>query len=415
MAMREETFGASLRRMREAHGWSLRQLSDESHIDKGHLSRIERDQRPVSEGIANAVDAALQADGVLIALAQLQRVRDGRAAVTSDPMRRRTVVAAPLVAAVASLGGLGDETPPVGRIGTGEVGHMERAVTRLRALGHQHGGESLWQAAAEVAREGYRLLGHGTFPSVVGDQLLAATGRAQMCAGWLAFDSGRQDIARSCYNEALALARQASNPGIEVHALVNLAFQSSFLDMPRQAMRYADAAERIAHGYDAKGRIAVVPLIRQATAHAIAGDGPESAKAAAKARRRLDQAHSEGDDWCAFVSHAELDGIDATIAMLLGAHRRAEPLLERAVDAHGIGFARNRALYRVRLARTRAELGDVEGAALAADEALDDLGGEVASWVVNTELQDVAQRFAQHSRSNGPERFLSRFVASGSR
>ncbi|GIF98231.1 helix-turn-helix domain-containing protein [Catellatospora citrea] len=413
--MPEETFGENLRRMRQARGWSLRRLSEESHIDKGHLSRIERDQRPASEAIASAVDAALQAGGSLIGLAQVQRAVAERAAVTSDSMRRRTFVTAPLAVAVASLGGADDELVAVGRVGAADAQRLHRAVTRLRVLGHQHGGESLWQAAAGIAREGYTILEQGTFSAAVGDQILAATGRAQMCAGWLAFDSGRQDIARSCYNEALALARQASNHGIEVHALVNLAFQSTFLRMPRQALRYADAAERIAQSYDPTGRIAVVPLIRQATAHAIAGDRGESAKATTLARRRLDKSHQEGDDWCAFVSPAELDAIEATTAMLLGDTARAEPLLEQAVAAHNVGFARNRALYRVRLARTRLDRGDIVGGALSANEALDDLSGEVASWVVNAELQDVAQRMAHHPGDAEAERFMDRYIPATSR
>ncbi|MEU7823431.1 helix-turn-helix transcriptional regulator [Catellatospora sp. NPDC049133] len=410
--MSTESFGENLRRIRMERGWSLRRLSAESHIDKGHLSRIERDKRPPSGTVANAVDVALEANGVLIAVAQVQQVQEMRAAVTSDPMRRRTLVTMPLAAAVASLGGVDNATQRVGQVGVSDAERLHRAVARLRALGHQHGGENLWQAAAGVAREGYHLLENGTYSESVGDRILAATGRAQMCAGWLAFDSGQQDIARSCYNEALSLASQSANPGIEVHALANLAFQSSFLGMPRQALRYAEAASRIAHGYDKRGRIAVVPLIRQATAHAIAGNEAESAKAAADARRHLDKAHEEGDDWCTFVSSAELDGIEATAAMKLGYAARAETLLERAVTAHGAGFARNRALYRVRLASTRLDLRDVVGAALAANDALDDLGSEVASWVVTSELQSVAQRLAQHPEENEVGRFLARYIAS---
>ncbi|MFC7244281.1 helix-turn-helix domain-containing protein [Catellatospora aurea] len=410
--MTTESFGESLRRLRSERGWSLRRLSDESHIDKGHLSRIERDKRPPSETIASAVDLALQADGVLIAIAQVQQAQETRAAVTSDPMRRRTLVTMPLAAAMASLGAAGDTTHRVGRVGVTDAERLHRAVARLRALGHQHGGENLWQAAAGVAREGYQLLENGTYTESVGDQILAATGRAQMCAGWLAFDSGQQDIARSCYNEALSLASQSANASIEIHALVNLAFQSSFLGMPRQALRYAEAAGRIANGYDKRGRIAVVPLIRQATAHAIAGNEVESGKAAADARRHLDKAHEEGDDWCTFVSSAELDGIEATVAMKLGQAARAETLLQRAVAAHGVGFARNRALYRVRLASTRLDLRDVVGAAVSANEAMDDLSGEVASWVINTELQNVAQRLAQHPEETHVERFIKRYLAS---
>lgn len=58
-------------------------------------------------------------------------------------------------------------------------------------------------------------------------------------------------------------------------------------------------------------------------------------------------------EWCAFLGPAELDGVEGTCLLELGRAARAVPLLERAVDGHGDGYSRNRALYRVRLARAR--------------------------------------------------------------
>lgn len=400
-----ESFGGSLRSFREERELSLRQLSELAHVDYGHLSRIENGKRKPTEGVANAVDIALEADGVLIALAKIERADDDRQGVTSDPMRRRTFVATPLAAAVASLGGVSDATQRVGQVGVRDAERLNRAVVRVRALGHQHGGANLWQAAAGIAQNGYHLLEHGSYAEDVGDLLLAATGRAQMCAGWLAFDSGAHDVARSCYNEALSLARQTADPSIEVHALVNLAFQSTFLGMPRQSLRYSEAAERVAFG-----RMGVVPMIRQATAHAYAGDAGESNLAMAAARRRFDKDPEGADDWCAFVSPAELDGIEGTAALKLGDSHRAEAILLRAIDAHSDGFARNRALYRVRLAAARLDLEEPDGAAHAANDALDDLSGEVASFVVSTELATVAKRLASFSALPEVERFIARYT-----
>ncbi|NUT36208.1 MAG: helix-turn-helix transcriptional regulator [Hamadaea sp.] len=404
--MSGESFGARLRTLRERRGLSLRQLSDLSHVDFGHLSRIENGRRKPTDGVANAVDIALEADGVLIAMAKVERAGDDRQGVTSDPMRRRTLVTTPLAAAIASLGGVSDAAQRVGQVGVGDAERLGRAVIRIRTLGHQHGGEDLWQAAAGVAQNGYHLLEHGAYSESVGEMLLTATGRAQMCAGWLAFDSGAHDVARSCYNEALSLARQTADSSIEVHALANLAFQSTFLGMPRQSLRYAEAAERVAFG-----RMAVVPQIRQATAYAYAGDPNESHRAMAQARIRFDSAPEDGEDWCAFVSPAELDGIEGTAAIKLRESRRAETLLLRAIAAHDDGFARNRALYRVRLAQARLDLGDADGAALAANEALDDLSGEVASFVVSAELASVAQQLAAFPQLPDVERFIARYTA----
>ncbi|WP_212841203.1 helix-turn-helix domain-containing protein [Catellatospora sp. IY07-71] len=321
--MGDTTFGSELRRRRLARGLSLRQLSELAHVDFTHLSRAENGRRRPTELLAAAVDIALEADGELIAIAHVQRAATAATAVTSDPVRRREFVATGVAAAVASLSGMRDCTIRVGRVGGSDVEPLDRAVARLRALGHQHGGANLWQAASGVAREGYHLLEQGTYTDEVEAALLAAIGRAQMCAGWLAFDGGNHDAARSCYNEALSLARQTTDPSIEVHALVNLAFQSTFLGMPRQAVRYAEAAERIAFG-----KMAIVPQIRRATAYASSGERAESRSAMSRARTMLDHA---GDDehgyWCSFISPEELDGIEGTAAMRLGDMRRAETLL----------------------------------------------------------------------------------------
>ena len=67
-----------------------------------------------------------------------------------------------------------------------------------------------------------------------------------MCAGWLAFDAGRHDVSRNSFNEALGLAQQAEDAEAETHALANLAYLSNVLGSPKQARRWADAAERAA-------------------------------------------------------------------------------------------------------------------------------------------------------------------------
>ncbi|MFC7485044.1 hypothetical protein ACFQX7_40280 [Luedemannella flava] len=188
-----------------------------------------------------------------------------------------------------------------------------------------------------------------------------------------------------------------------MHALVNLAFLSTFLGMPRQSLRYADAAEGIAGG-----RTAVVPRIRQATAYALAGERTASHKAITKARASLEAVKEEAADWYSFVDHAELDGIEGTVALLLGDPRRAERLLLQAIAKYGDSFARNRALYRVRLAKARLDLGEVEGAAISAGKALDDLSSAVASHVIRAELSTVARRLGMFSGVPGVDLFMGR-------
>jgi hypothetical protein len=97
------------------------------------------------------------------------------------------------------------------------------------------------------------------------------------------------------------------------------------------------------------------------------------------------------EEWSAFLSPMEIDGIEATCAIELQRPDRAECLLEQTIAGYATQFARNLAGWRVRLARARLDKGAVDGAAEAAHSALDDLTGEVASWRVSTELDAVAK------------------------
>jgi hypothetical protein len=90
-------------------------------------------------------------------------------------------------------------------LGVADIETFGDALRRLRT------DRALWRAAAACVSAGYGMLERGTYGEAVEQRLLKATGRIQMCAGWLAFDAGHQRVARTCYTEALALARQVSS------------------------------------------------------------------------------------------------------------------------------------------------------------------------------------------------------------
>jgi transcriptional regulator with XRE-family HTH domain len=62
------TFGTELRRRRQAAGKSLNDLAQAIHYSKGHLSKIESGDKPANAMLAQLCDAALDADGALVAL-----------------------------------------------------------------------------------------------------------------------------------------------------------------------------------------------------------------------------------------------------------------------------------------------------------------------------------------------------------
>jgi DNA-binding XRE family transcriptional regulator len=332
-----------------------------------------------------------------------------RHAVALEDMKRRTLmkwgVATTAAASLSSSAGV------TTTVGLADVKRLERAAARLHSLDQQHGGDTLWQAALVQAHDGVQLLEHGGYTGTVGQHLLTATGQLQICAGWLALDAGQHEFARSCFGEALAMSRQAGDAQIETRALANLAYQSNMLGRPREALRYATGAEHTATGPGSTALLAVIPQLRLAIGNSLAGNASDADRAIKTARQVMEQGReTPSEEWSAFLSHTEIDGVEATCAIELGRSSRAERLLEQTINGYAKQFARNLAGWRIRLARARFDKGAVDGAAEAAHGALDSLAGEVASWRLSTELNAVAQRLATYPHVDGVEHFLARYA-----
>lgn len=428
--------GRQLAALRKAAGYSQHEFAPLTHYTRSTIANVEVGRQHASPTFWRLSDDVLSANGALrssyddlqelirqhhedIAHVLYEKSEEhasaddyqeqgdlARREVPFDPMRRRTLVTWGLAATAA--GGLG--LTSVGAVGATHVGRLQRTEARLQSLAHRHGGESLWQAAAASADEGYLMLEQGSYGPRVGKQLLMATGRLRLCAGWLAFDAGQQHAARACYADALALARQVDDREAETRALCGLARDSYVLRRPREAQRLATAAGHVAAAYSGSPRLAALSHLRHAVASSLMADAPRTDSAITQARKALDRDRDESiEEWSAFLTPYEVDGIEASCAVALERASRAEALLEQVIVAYGSSrFRRNCALYRVRLAQARLDSGAVDGAAEAANAAVDDLSGELASWQVSNELDAVARRLAHYPEVPGVDRFLAR-------
>ena len=400
-----------LAQRRRAAGYSQEQLAERLGIERSTVSRWERGQTEPQPWFRPKLADALAVSGeelheLLLNNAELheQPGEDVEGKVPFDPMRRRTFVKWGLATPVVTGLGIGS----VAKVGAADVARLQHTAARLYRLTDQHGGDTLWQAAMAGVHEGRLMLERGTYSPNVGQQLLMATARLQECAGWLAFDAGQDNVAWASYTDALALARQANDREVELWALANLARQSFVVGQPREALRLATAAAQVTAAVGWSPRLAAIPHLRRAVASALVADARDADRAIIQARTVLDRDHDEpSDEASAFLGPAELDGIEATCALELGRVSRAETLLEQAITGYGSRFARNRALCRVRLARARLDMNEIEGAAEAATGALYDLSGGLASWRVSSELDAVARRLAEYSEVTDVERFLA--------
>ncbi len=422
--------GHQLAELRKAAGYSQYRFAPLTHYSRSTIANIEIGRQHAPQNFWQRCDDVLGAGGTLIrGYEQLQALirqrheqvahalhqeseehtSSGDREVPFDPMRRRTLVTWGV--ATATAGGLG--LTSVGAVGAGDIGRLQRTETRLHRLGHQHGGESLWQSAVASVDEGYLMLEQSSYGPSVGDQLLRATSGLQLCAGFLAFDARQHHAARACYTGALELARQLSDPEVETRALCGLARVSYTLNRPREGQRLATVAEQVAASHSGSPRLVALSHLRHAAASSLMADAQGADLAITQARKALDRDRDEQvQEWSAFLTPFEIDATEAACALDLGQPSRAEALLEQVIAAYESSrFRRNCALNRARVARARLDSGAVDGAANAANAVIDDLSGELASWWVSNELDAVARRLAHHPDVFGVDRFLARHGA----
>ncbi|MGW2849316.1 tetratricopeptide repeat protein, partial [Streptomyces sp. NPDC001274] len=170
----------------------------------------------------------------------------------SDVLRRVFMTSGTTLAATLGLSLNGASAaeaslPHPRRVGEREVSAVEKAVRQIRLLDDRHGADGLYRKASRPLRMAYALLDAG--PSArrsTADRLHAGAGELAISVGWLAHDSGRWEDARSHYAEALATARVSGDPALEAHAFCNTSFLARDIGRHREAVRAAEAGQRVA-------------------------------------------------------------------------------------------------------------------------------------------------------------------------
>ncbi|MFC4500511.1 MULTISPECIES: tetratricopeptide repeat protein [Streptomyces] len=336
----------------------------------------------------------------------------------SDVLRRAFISGGgATVAAAASLGPLGLTTGaaaaerPVRRVGASEAGALEEAVRRIRLLDDRHGADGLYRRAAAPLRAAYALLDAGTTRQTTVDRLHSGAGELAISVGWLAHDSGRFDDARSHYAEALATARVTGDHALEAHAFCNTAFLARDAGRPREAVRAAQAAQRVARPLGSHRLMSLLAL-REAGGWAGLADRAGCEQALARAHALYVRGGSDADpEWMSFYGEAELEGLEAQCWSTLGDWQRAARHAGRAAELQDPHFTRNIALYTAELADDLARGGRPDEAAVAGLRVLD-LLDQVQSSRVQGMLAGTARVLLPHRRAGGVSAFLERHASS---
>ncbi|MFF4490816.1 hypothetical protein ACFY0F_30850 [Streptomyces sp. NPDC001544] len=331
----------------------------------------------------------------------------------SDVLRRAFMTGGGATVAAATLGPLGFTIEaaaadrPVRRAGSSEAAALEEAVRRIRLLDDRHGADGLYRRAAAPLRAAYELLDAGATRQTTADRLHSGAGELAISVGWLAHDSGRFDDARSHYAEALATARMTGDPALEAHAFCNTAFLARDTGRPREAVRAAQAAQRVGRALGS-ARLMSLLALREAGGWAGLADRTGCAQALARAQALYGRGRSDADpEWMSFYGEAELEGLEAQCWSTLGDWTRAARHARRAAQLQDPHFTRNIALYTAELADDLARGGRPDEAASAGMRVLD-LLDQVQSSRIQTMLAGTARVLLPHRRASGVSQFLDR-------
>ncbi|MDQ0991069.1 hypothetical protein [Streptomyces sp. V3I7] len=332
----------------------------------------------------------------------------------SDVLRRAFMTGGATVAAALGPFGLAIDAVaagrPPGRVGSGEAAALEEAVRRIRLLDDRHGADGLYRRAAEPLRAAYALLDAGATRQTTADRLHSGAGELAISVGWLAHDSGRFDDARSHYAEALATARMTGDDALEAHAFCNTAFLARDAGRPREAVRAAQAAQRVARPLGS-ARLMSLLALREAGGWAGLADRTGCAQALARAQALYERGRSDADpEWMSFYGEAELEGLEAQCWSALGDWPRAARHARRAAQLQDPHFSRNIALYTAELADDLARGGHPDEAAAAGMHVLD-LLDEVQSSRIQTMLAGTARVLLPHRLTSGVSDFLDRHAS----
>lgn len=336
MTAETNLIGDAVKLLRTAAALSMSDLAKICPVSKPYVGRIENGLNNPTREVVQALDSALGAGGLLLALL-----------CEGDPMRRRSLLAA--IAAVAAGAGEfsrlvdGIAQAPPGRVGFSDLEAVGQAVEFATRLDLRNGGGAAAGPGRSVLGWAVRLLDASMTDDVrrrLSSQVAALADRV----AWSHYDAGQDKDARDIYGVALRVAREGADSNLTAHILL-------------------DASTREAHNhrYDAAATLLrnsvldqreLLPSVRANVAMTYA----RHVACMGKTREALDQterafdaaAEFEPDDvpvWSkGFLSNpAHLDSVAARPYLFAGEYDRAIAGFEAAVFRLGEGRDRGRA------------------------------------------------------------------------
>ncbi|MCX4458704.1 hypothetical protein OOK58_43115 [Streptomyces sp. NBC_01728] len=279
---------------------------------------------------------------------------------------------------------------PAGAVGTAHLVELREGLRSLYHLDDAYGGGDVRRLARRHLTRVQRVINTAKYPDTIGRQLQLLAGETAEHCGWLYYDADQQDEARRYWGEALTVATVLEDASLAILVLASLSMQASYEGRPREGFNLARAAQDRATRY---GSPVLQSLLASRAARALSQmQDTTAARRQLAASMRLVENPERGrpsPEWAAFHGQAELDYAQGLMYTDSGHHGAAVQFLRAALAHQDRTYGRNRALYRLTLARSLIHASEVDEAAAHAVESLEHLE-EVESGRVTRRLDEVA-------------------------
>lgn len=411
-------FGDRLRQLRLDHGLSLGGCGRLVSYSGAAIWDFENDRRRVAPTLAADLDAALDAGGALVALAEpepattialaretwanddaeTQAAALLQGAVTADNARdiaHRWMVTEPPQRFHLAAGR---------RIGHDLVGALRERVHRIRLVDDHAGGRVTHAVATAELAATAGLLRDASYPEDVGRDLLAVVAELCQIAGWVAADAGRPDEARRLYLAGVRAGHAAADPAGAASNLSSLAYLEANVGDPAAAVLIARSAHAGAPA--APAGVRALLLERVAWAHARAAEPGPAERALGAVEDTLTCRDPDLDPpWVYWLTAEEVQVMAGRVWTELRRPLRAVPPLREAIAAYPQDMTREVALYLTWLGEALAMGGEVEEAATVGLRALD-LSRRAGSARSDLRVDALRRALKRHRGAPAVDEFL---------
>ncbi|WP_329378352.1 hypothetical protein [Streptomyces sp. NBC_01716] len=277
-----------------------------------------------------------------------------------------------------------------GAVGTTHLLELRAGLRSLFQLDDAYGGDEVRSLSVRHLRRVRRIISTRPCSDTIRRQLQLLAGESAEHCGWLAYDADDQDAARHYWGEALTTATMLKDVNLEIMIFSTMSLQACYEGRARDGLDLARAAQERASRLGSPTLRSLIAS-REARALSLLGDGKGASRKLSEAMRLVDQADAgrPSPEWTAFHGHAELNFAQGLLYEEAGHHHSATQFLRAALVHQDRTYGRNRALYRLTLARNLVEDGEVDEGAAQAVESLEHLE-EVESGRVTRRLNEVS-------------------------